>query len=173
MFYLITEGGVHTIAYFYAHKVYPDTVIFDTHKVTDYIPYFSDEDDVLVVIHGLIDWSLTDVHVLLRDLKDATNVNSLLILSDINLGSVGLPIMEYSGDIFGLTTKGKTESGKTGQVSIMDRYKKYDKEKKNLMIVEKEEMEDDVLGVASKRIQDFEELSKRVVRIIPQYYSKK
>jgi hypothetical protein len=172
MFYLICEGGIHTVAYFHGHNVYPDKVIFDTRKVRDYVPYFDAEDDILILIHGLIQWSMSEVFALMHDVSGAVNFKSLRVLSDIDFKKTPIPYEKYSGDLFTATTKEKNSKGKIVEVGLMDAYLGYNVVKNKPDILEKEVAEEEENEITAKRKTDFEELSARIKRILPKYVEK-
>lgn len=150
---LICEGGAHTVEYFHNNKVFPGAVVFDALKFREMAPYLGKEDEILVVIKGLTDFTLAEVYSLLDDI--ATNkekVKDITILSNINLGKVQFNYFLYVGDLFygalkevldgkvhDFSTdeeaqKGKRKKGKDklekpkdalAENTVMGRYKKY------------------------------------------------
>ena len=98
MFYLICDGGKHTIAHLWKRGIYPDKVIFSEFYLKDEAPYLTEEDDVLILVHGLTDLTQTFVHKAISILQN-TKAN-LLLLTDVPFENVTIPIESYRSDIF-------------------------------------------------------------------------
>lgn len=167
MFYLICEGGIHTVAYLHNNNIYPDRVIFDPRKVKDYIPYLDEKDDILILIHGLTEWTIVEIYSLMNDLKDVTRVGDITIVSDIDFKKMPMNYNLYSGDVVTATGKVKDAKGKVGEVRLLEAYFKYNSIKLKPIIVEREAVVEEVSEVVEKRMKDYDELSQRIVRILP------
>lgn len=100
-FILICEGGPHTIEYMINNGVIPNSIILDTSKFNEILPYLSVEDDILLLIKGLTDFTLTDIYGLINVFKqNSSKLGRVTILSNINLGKVDLDYYFYTGDLF-------------------------------------------------------------------------
>lgn len=98
---LICEGQVHTIEYMHNNRVYPKTVVFDCSKFKEIAPYLGKSDEVLVVINGATDFSLSMIYSLLRDLENIeSKLANVTVLSNIDLGKIQTPYYLYKGDLF-------------------------------------------------------------------------
>lgn len=98
---LICEGGAHTVQYFHNNRVFPEAVVLTATKFREMMPYLTDKDDILVVIHGLTDFSLAEIYALLGDLRESSSkLNKVTVMSDIDLGRVDMPYYIYVGDLF-------------------------------------------------------------------------
>jgi hypothetical protein len=104
--YLVTEGGAHTVEYFHNNGVYPFAVVFDANKFREIVPYLTKDDEILVIIKGLTDFSMSEIYALLNDIKENEGkLQSITVMSNINLGKIPAPYYLYSGDLFYGTLK--------------------------------------------------------------------
>lgn len=100
-FILICEGGPHTIEYMINNGVIPNSIILDTSKFKEILPYLSVEDDILLLVKGLTDFTLTDIYGLINVFQEnSSKLGRITILSNINLGKVALEYYFYTGDLF-------------------------------------------------------------------------
>lgn len=98
---LIAEGDAHMIEYFHKNKVYPATAIMDLSKLRELLPYFGEKDDVLIVIRGLTDFTMAEIYACIHDITEiGDKLNSVRILTNVELGVVDLPYYHYEGDLF-------------------------------------------------------------------------
>jgi hypothetical protein len=103
---LITEGAAHTVEYFHKHKVYPNSVVFEATKYREMSPYLTKDDEVLVVIKGLTDFTMSEIYALLNDLEESEEkLRSVTVLSNVDLGKISSSYYLYSGDLFYGTVK--------------------------------------------------------------------
>lgn len=98
---LITEGGAHTVEYFHRNRVYPDAIVMETDKFQELAPYLSKDDDILLVIKGLTDFTLRSVYGLVKKLDEHRGgVGRIVIMSNMDLGVIQTPYFRYTGDLF-------------------------------------------------------------------------
>jgi hypothetical protein len=188
MFYLVCDGGEDTVLYFWKKNLYPDRVILSPEKLHDYVPYINGEDDILILIHGMTEFSLSAVYLLLSDIKilldsDRLHCNNLVVASDVELPSVEIKYIKYK-DVHDLffddkrdKEEDKIESGKAKKSNKADKnskqaylsaFFKYNSVNKSPHIVYGENKR-----VSSKILDnDFERLSVHIKRVVPQKLSK-
>lgn len=137
---LITEGSVHTVQYFHNNGVYPSVIILDTLKFTRALPYMSKDDDILLVIQGLTDFTLAEIYALLREFdNNKETVKNITIMSNVYLGVIPYTYYLYEGDLFYGKIK-KVENGKIKAIEevedtvLVDGKKKNKRDKKELEI---------------------------------------
>lgn len=158
---VICEGGIHTMEYLHKNKVYPSAMLVEPTKFQEISPYLTQEDDILLIINGLTDFTMQNIYGLLGKFKDYENkYKRVTIMSNINLGAVSYEYYLYSGDLFygdvckisnkkrielddngndidrnekRVFLKKKTQAVK-GKNPIMLRFQKYNNKKVKLMI---------------------------------------
>lgn len=98
---LVTEGDAHMMEYFIKNGVYPGALILTPSKFKEIVPYLTSNDDVLIVVKGLTDFSLAEVYMLIDDLADSEDkLYNATVLSNVDLGVTALPYYFYEGDLF-------------------------------------------------------------------------
>jgi hypothetical protein len=98
---LICEGNAHTVEYFHKNNVYPGAVVFDSAKFREMSPYLEGEDEILLLIKGLTDFTVAGIYALINDLEDHRHkLKDVNILSNIDLGNIDTPYYLYTGDLF-------------------------------------------------------------------------
>lgn len=103
---LITEGGGHMVDYMIANGVYPHRVVLAPDKFREIAPYLKSEDEVLVVIKGLTDFTLMEIYALLNDLESFRDkLARITVMSNMDLGKISTPYYLYKGDLFYGTVK--------------------------------------------------------------------
>lgn len=113
---LICEGGAHTVEYFHRNKVYPAVIVMETSKFREMSPYLTKNDEILVVIKGLTDFTMAGIYSLLNDLEEARDrLHDVTIMSNVDLGKISTPYYLYSGDLFYGTVK-KVMNGKIYEI---------------------------------------------------------
>lgn len=103
---VICEGGIHTIEYLHKNGVYPSSLLTETSKFQEISPYLGKEDDILLIIKGLTDFTMASIYGLLKRFdayKD--KYKRVTILTNVPLGSVNYEYYLYSGDLFYGTVK--------------------------------------------------------------------
>lgn len=119
---LICEGGAHTVEYFHKNGVYPSAVVFNATKYREMIPYLTENDEVLVLVKGLTDFTLQDIYAMLNDILDTgRKLKSVTVMSNIHLGKIPSPYYLYSGDLFYGEVK-KVENNKVMDLTPEDIY---------------------------------------------------
>jgi hypothetical protein len=115
---LICEGGAHTVEYFHKNGVFPGAVVLVATKFREMVPYLTKDDEVLVVIKGLTDFSMAEIYALLNDIEESRDkLKGITVMSNINLGKISSPYYLYSGDLFYGTVK-EVKNGRHSDVSI-------------------------------------------------------
>lgn len=98
---LVCDGGIHTLEYIHKHKIYPGIVIFDITKFQEIIPYLNKDDEILLIIKGLTDFTMVDIYTLMnRFNENEEKIKGITILSNINLGVIPYKYYFYEGDLF-------------------------------------------------------------------------
>ena len=98
---LICEGGAHTVEYFHKNGIFPSRAVFDSTKFREMSPYLQKEDEILVVLTGLTDFTLNEVYALLRDLEESKDkFRGYTVISSMHLGSISNTYYIYNGDLF-------------------------------------------------------------------------
>lgn len=98
---LICEGEAHTVEYFHKNGVYPGAVVFDSTKFREMSPYLEEDDEILLLIKGLTDFTISQVYALINDLEEHRHkLKNVTILSNIELGILNSSYYLYSGDLF-------------------------------------------------------------------------
>lgn len=98
---VICEGGLHTVEYLQRNGVYPAAMVVEPAKFQDMSPYLTKDDDVLLIIKGLTDFTMASVYGLLNKFKEyESKINNVTILTNIPLGNIDFDYYLYEGDIF-------------------------------------------------------------------------
>ena len=149
---LICEGDAHTVEYFHNNGVYPGAVVFTATRFREMSPYLTKDDEVLVVLKGLTDFTMAEVYALIGDLEEKRHdLKSATVMSNLNLGKIDAEYYKYTGDLFyggvvrhsegkvyDVTTEKLIKKGKLAKTSesmvnkkvinsVMSRYGVYDK----------------------------------------------
>lgn len=99
--YVIAEGEAHTLEYLNRNGLYPHIAVWEAYKFKELIPYLPQDADILLVLNGLTTFSLAAVYELLSDLEGVkAKVNSVTVLSNLDLGVVPYDYYKYTGDLF-------------------------------------------------------------------------
>ena len=98
---VICEGGLHTVEYLQRNGVYPAAMVIEPSKFQDMSPYLSEDDDILLIIKGLTDFTMASVYGLLNKFKEyQEKYKRVTIMTNIPLGNVDFDYYLYEGDIF-------------------------------------------------------------------------
>ena len=98
---VICEGGLHTVEYLQRNGVYPEAMVIEPSKFQDMSPYLSNDDDILLIIKGLTDFTMASVYGLLNKFKEyQEKYKRVTIMTNIPLGNVDFDYYLYEGDIF-------------------------------------------------------------------------
>lgn len=114
--FIVIEGTPHDVQYFFNHGVYPNTFILDPSRLAEVLYTIQPEDDILFIVKGLTHFSLREVYetsALLEQVQD--KVNSVVILTNVALGTLAMEYYTYKGDLF-YGDVFKTEKGKLIQI---------------------------------------------------------
>lgn len=182
---VICEGGLHTVEYLQRNGVYPAAMVIEPSKFQDMSPYLSKDDDILLIIKGLTDFTMASVYGLLNKFKEyQEKYKRVTIMTNIPLGNVDFDYYLYEGDIFYgnvqlVSGKKKTDIdvngglmdaqkkglfSKGGPVKAVDfnpimyQYRRYNNKRVKLMIYGKVAMNDPVVTSS----YDYEEKVKVV-----------
>lgn len=121
---VICEGGAHTVEYLQNNGVYPGAVVFESSKFQEMVPYLSSDDEILLIIKGLTDFSMTEVYGLLNKFYEHKDkVKSVTVLTNINLGVLQHEYYHYEGDLFygdvwKISGNKKIELDETGEIAV-------------------------------------------------------
>ena len=168
---VICEGGIHTVDYLQKNGVFPAAMVIEPSKFQDMSPYLSEDDEILLIIKGLTDFTMASIYALLNKFKEYQNkYKKVTILTNIPLGNVDFEYYLYEGDIFygavqRVNGKKKVDLDIYGEVfepqrkfsftkqrqikaenvnPIMHQFKKYNNKKVKLMIYGKVAMNEPV-----------------------------
>lgn len=98
---VICEGGIHTVEYLHRNGVYPSALLIEPSKFQEISPYLTKDDDILLIIKGLTDFTMASIYNLLAKFEEYKDrYKRVTILSNIPLGAVSYDYYLYSGDIF-------------------------------------------------------------------------
>ncbi len=98
---VICEGGIHTVEYLQKNGVFPAAMVIEPSKFQDMSPYLSEDDEILLIIKGLTDFTMASIYALLNKFKEYQNkYKKVTILTNIPLGNVDFEYYLYEGDIF-------------------------------------------------------------------------
>jgi hypothetical protein len=169
---VICEGGLHTVDYLQKNGVYPAAMVIEPSKFQDMSPYLSGDDDILLIIKGLTDFTMASIYALLNKFKEyQSKYKRVTIMTNIPLGNVDFDYYLYEGDIFYgnvqlvsgkkkmdidingnlIDNQSKSFFGKKGPAKAVDfnpvmyQYKKYNNKRVKLMIYGKVAMNDPVV----------------------------
>lgn len=124
---VISEGGAHTIDYLHRNGVYPGAIVMTATKYKEIIPYLSKNDEVLVLIKGLTDFTMEEIYVLLDDIEETRDrLHAVTILSNIDLGKINKSYYYYTGDLF----YGQVYESFNGKLTLIEEEDSEDKKKK-------------------------------------------
>lgn len=117
---LICEGGAHSVEYFHRNEVYPGAVVLTSTRFREMMPYLSKSDEVLLVINGLTDFTLSEIYALLNDLEEVQEkLDRITVVSNVMLGSISADYYLYSGDLFYGEMK-EVVDGKVGPLQFVE-----------------------------------------------------
>lgn len=109
----ILEGGVFTLEYLHGNGVFPEIVVTDPSKFRELVPYLDEEDEILLIVKGLTDFTVSEIYAIIEDFESlGDSVKSLCILSNIDLGMLDYEYFLYSGDLFYSTSVMRVLKGK-------------------------------------------------------------
>lgn len=159
---VICEGGVHTVEYLHRNGVFPSAMVIEPNKFQEMSPYLTKDDDILLIIKGLTDFTMSSIYGLMSKFKEyESKFKRVTILTNIPLGVVPYEYYLYSGDLFfgevkkvasnkiydldsnGNTietqkklsfTKKKKEAEQENKNPIIFQFKKYNDKKTKIMI---------------------------------------
>lgn len=98
---VICEGGVHTVEYLHRNGVYPGAMLIEPGKFQEISPYLTKDDDILLLIKGLTDFSMVSIYGLLAKFDEYKDkFKRVTILTNVPLGAVSYEYYLYSGDLF-------------------------------------------------------------------------
>lgn len=98
---VICEGGVHTVEYLHRNGVFPSAMVIEPNKFQEMSPYLTKDDDVLLIIKGLTDFTMSSIYGLMAKFKEyESKYKRVTILTNIPLGAVPYEYYLYSGDLF-------------------------------------------------------------------------
>ena len=98
---VVCEGGIHTINYLNNNGLYPGALLVEFSKFQEVAPYLTKDDDILILIAGMTDFTMASLYGLVNRIKQLENkYNRLVLMSNIPLGKIGLPYYLYKKDLF-------------------------------------------------------------------------
>ena len=181
---VICEGGVHTVEYLHRNGVFPKSLLIEPNKFQEISPYLTKDDDILLIIKGLTDFTMASIYGLLAKFDEFKDkYKRVTILTNIPLGSVHYDYYLYSGDLFygdvklivnkksfelddngnvvekqkkSLFSK-KKSTDETKKNPIMFQFKKYNDRKTQLMIYGKTN-----IGVEEREIPHLQEYEDKI-----------
>ncbi len=98
---LICEGGIHTVEYLQRNGIFPGALVIEPNRFKDMTPYLTKEDEILLIIKGLTDFTMASVYGVLNKFKEIqSKIKKITILTNIPLGNIDFEYYLYDGDIF-------------------------------------------------------------------------
>ena len=98
---VICEGGIHTVEYLHRNGVFPSALLVEPTKFQDISPYLTKDDDILLIIKGLTDFTMANIYALLSKFREnEEKFKRVTILSNVPLGAISYDYYLYTGDIF-------------------------------------------------------------------------
>lgn len=145
--YVLTDSGVFSIMYLYQNGVYPDKFGTRTDSIEDDIPFLGEDDEIVIITQGLIDWNYVELYRLIK------NLNKIKLKSFRVFSTIELPMKDYDytlvqGDLFFgkyIDIK-KGKWGKPHKACFGSYYKEYDK-KKEPMCIDKDIIKEEIVKV--------------------------
>lgn len=134
--YVISEGGLHTLEYLVRRGIYPDYYFIEPLDMKKYIPYIKEEDDVLVLVNGLTDFSLVDLYTIINDLLISNLKMSITVMSTVKLIKFPVTYYRYTGDLFYSKVYGVSNE-KRVELDSGETKKKGQKETKSDLVINK------------------------------------
>lgn len=131
MLYLFTDNDIYTILYLCQNGVYPDRYALESESIMQVSPYFSENDEVVVLTQGLINWTFVRLTKLLNTLETECGVlKSLRVYSTIEL-PLKYDYTLVNGDLFHgeYIDYKKGKWGKPYKANFGSVYKDYDDSK--------------------------------------------
>lgn len=109
--FLICEGEHHTLLYLLNNGLVPFRVYFDALAIRMYLPYMTKEDEVLIVLTGLTDFTAKEIDELMRMLHEfygerSTNIK---LFTPFRLVGIDHNYYIYSNDLVYCDVKGVVE----------------------------------------------------------------
>lgn len=133
--YVLTDSGVFSIMYIYQNGVYPDKYGTRTESIEDDSPFLGENDEIVILTQGLIDWNYIKLYNLIRDMNKI-NLKSLRVFSTIELPLRDFDYILVQGDLFHgkyIDIK-KGKWGKPYKACFASMYKDYDKKHEPMCI---------------------------------------
>lgn len=98
---VVTEGGLPMVEYLERNDLHATQLFLSPSKFKELAPYLGENDEILVIIKGLTDFTMAEVYSLFKDLELCQlKVKSINIFSNVLLGKVNLLYYLYEGDLF-------------------------------------------------------------------------
>lgn len=128
MLYVLTDEDIYTIVYLCQNGVFPNRYALESESIKHVQPYFSTDDEVVVITHGLINWTFVRLTKLLSELNGCTNLKSWRVYSTIEL-PLNYDYTLVRGDLFhGEYIEYKNKKwGRPYKANFGSVYKDYDK----------------------------------------------
>lgn len=95
---VICEGEFNTLAYLTRAGVQPTKVYFEPLTVKSYLPYIGENDTILLVLTGFVDFTFTEVDRLITYISK-TPTKNIFIFSPFKMDFVTEKYYVYSGDL--------------------------------------------------------------------------
>lgn len=147
MLYVMTDSGVFSIIYLYQNGLYADKFCTKPESIKDDMPFISDNDEMIIISQGLIDWNYMKLYNLIKEMNKLP-FGSLRVFSTIELPMKEFDYILVQGDLFHgkyIDIK-KGKWGKPYKANIGSLYKNYDK-KKEPMCIDKDIEEEEIVKV--------------------------
>ena len=144
--YVLTDNSVYSVIYLYQNGVYPDKYATKSDSIIDDMPFLGEDDEIIVLSQGLIEWNYVRLYNLVRDLNKL-KLKSLRVFSTIEL-PMEFDYILIQGDLFSGTYIDikKRRWGKPYKACFASLYKDYDK-KKEPMCIDKDIIEEEIVKV--------------------------
>lgn len=125
----MTDNDVYTIVYLCKNGFYPDKYALQSESIKNVLPYFEEEDEVIVLTQGLINWNFVRLSNLIATLSECKILKSFKIYSTIEL-PMNCDYTLVKGDLFygKYVDYSKRKWGKPYDANISSIYAGHDKE---------------------------------------------
>ena len=145
MLYVLTDSGIFNILYLCQNGVFPDKFGTKPESIKDDEPFLSEEDEIVIITQGLIDWDFIKLFRLVGDMT-GIKLKSFRVFSNIELPLKDFDYTLVQGDLFYgkyIDIK-KGRWGKPYKACFGTYYKNYDMKKEPVCIDKDEILEEAV-----------------------------
>ena len=147
MLYFMTDNGIYSVAYLCKGGIIPDWYALQSESIKNVLPYFSTDDELIVLTQGMIEWNLIRLSKLVDEIENCKqNLKSVRIFSTIEL-PLKCDYTLVKGDLFNGEYVDYTDRkwGKPYQANIKELYSSHNTETELLSFDEDEEEDEEIV----------------------------